>query len=64
MFYTLHNKPFARVSWSYINMPAGVVIKLTFENCTTGEKYEKKYNTMRGASCAETKFINKLVLGK
>ena len=33
-------------------------IVLEFENCFTGEKFSKEYNTKRGAKIAETKFLN------
>lgn len=33
-------------------------IVLEFENCFTGEKFSKEYNTERGAKIAETKFFN------
>ena len=44
----------AIVRWNYINNK----IVLEFENCFTGEKFSKEYNTHRGAKIAETKFLN------
>lgn len=44
----------AKVTWNYINNK----IVLEFENCFTGEKFSKEYNSKRGAKIAETKFLN------
>ena len=44
----------AIVRWNYINNK----IVLEFENCFTGEKFSREYNTQRGAKIAETRFLN------
>ena len=44
----------AIVKWNYINDK----IVLEFENCFTGEKFSREYQSRKGAKIAETKFLN------
>lgn len=56
--YCMKQSCYSEVIWNYPIVNNKIHIVLTFCDYLDGKAYTKAYKTMRGATCAETKFFN------